>query len=310
MGASHNNTHLQQTWKWERRGGVGGAALDKWQMGWAIGKLDFYALPGGCKQTNQLWIIIAHQSFSQSAPLPPTPLSLSLSVCLSGKCRVSFKFRQQNKAHNRPRQETDSRNRPSFKCRNRSKEEGAERREECPEVMMILCAFAENFSVRFLRTFVWFGSHQWSRAAPSFWPSHHELHPHRLSLPMSSLHWNRYEQFPFRLQISCGNNRSNVPLAPHTFPASLSFSFSLSLFLFQTIVSSPSVASMNSLAGYNTRMQFLLIHWHGTSFSRVESMLHRKFLQLCHVIEQMKLSELQQLLLIVCCLFLSLSLRD
>lgn len=154
MGASHNNTHLQQ--QRERGGGEGKAALDKWQMGWAIGKLDFYALPGGCKQTNQLWIIIAHQSFSQSARLPPPYHPLSLSICLSGKCRVSFKFRQQNKAHNRPRQETDSRNRPSFECRNwrKEQEEGTGRREECPEVMMILCAFAENFSVRFLRTFV------------------------------------------------------------------------------------------------------------------------------------------------------------
>lgn len=59
--------------------GERGPALDKWQMGWAIGKLDFYALPGGCKQTNQLWIIIAHQSFSQSAPLPPpSPSSLPI----------------------------------------------------------------------------------------------------------------------------------------------------------------------------------------------------------------------------------------
>lgn len=96
-------------------GGEGGPALGKWPMGWAIGKLDFYALPGGCKQTNQLWIIIAHQSFSQSAPIPPVCPSVGPSICLSGKCRVSFKFRQQNKAHNRPRQETDSRNRPSFK---------------------------------------------------------------------------------------------------------------------------------------------------------------------------------------------------
>lgn len=75
MGASHNNTHLQQS---KGGGGEGGAALDKWQMGWAIGKLDFYALLGGCKQTNQLWIIIAHQSFSQSALPSRSPLSLPL----------------------------------------------------------------------------------------------------------------------------------------------------------------------------------------------------------------------------------------
>lgn len=66
-----------------RWNGEGGPALGKWSMGWAIGKLDFYALPGGCKQTNQLWIIIAHQSFSQSAPHPPLPLSVCLSVCLA-----------------------------------------------------------------------------------------------------------------------------------------------------------------------------------------------------------------------------------
>lgn len=239
-------------------------------MGWAIGKLDFYALPGGCKQTNQLWIIIAHQSFSQSAPLPPPPsLSPSLSVCLASAESASSFDSKTKHTTGQGRRQTAGTGQVSNAGSGGRRKGG---REECPEVMMILCAFAENFSVRFLRTFVWFGSHQWSRAAPSFWPSHHELHPHRLSLPMSSLHWNRYEQFPFRLQISCGNNRSNVPLAPHTFPASLSFSsLSLSLFLFQTIVSSPSVASMNSLAGYNTRMQLLLIHSQGTSFSRVES---------------------------------------
>lgn len=146
MGASHNNTHLQQTWKGERRGGEGGAALDKWQMGWAIGKLDFYALPGGCKQTNQLWIIIAHQSFSQSAPLSP-----SLSVCLASAESASSFDSKTKHTTGQGRRQTAGTGQVSNAGSGGRRKGG---REECPEVMMILCAFAENFSVRFLRTFV------------------------------------------------------------------------------------------------------------------------------------------------------------
>lgn len=238
-------------------------------MGWAIGKLDFYALPGGCKQTNQLWIIIAHQSFSQSAPLPPPPsLYPSLSVCLaSAESASSFDSKTKHTTGQGRRQTagTGQVSNAGTGARRKVPSEGRNALRWWWFSVHLLKTFLCGFCVHLSDLAVISG------AAASLWPSHHELHPHRLSLPMSSLHWNRYEQFPFRLQISCGNNRSNVPLAPHTFPASLSFSFSLSLFLFQTIVSSPSVGSMNSLAGYNTRMQLLLIHWQSTSFSRVES---------------------------------------
>lgn len=101
-------------------GGEGGPALGKWPMGWAIGKLDFYALPGGCKQTNQLWIIIAHQSFSQSAHHPPIPLSVRLSVCLASAESASSFDSKTKYTTGQGRRQTAGTGQVS-KCRSRSR---------------------------------------------------------------------------------------------------------------------------------------------------------------------------------------------
>lgn len=103
-----------------RWNGEGGPALGKWPMGWAIGKLDFYALPGGCKQTNQLWIIIAHQSFSQSAHHPPISLSVRLSVCLASAESASSFDSKTKHTTGQGRRQTAGTGQVS-KCRSRSR---------------------------------------------------------------------------------------------------------------------------------------------------------------------------------------------
>lgn len=128
-------------------------------------------------QTNKSTLDNYCTSIVQSVPLPAC-LFVRLSICLSGKCRVSFKFRQQNKAHNR--QGTDSRNRPSFTC---SRREVGTRQEAVgmpwgDDDSLCICwkLFCAVFAyICLLRQS---SVEQRQRHHP-----HHELHPHRQCCP-------------------------------------------------------------------------------------------------------------------------------